>query len=356
MKSPAMLEEIDLRSDTVTKPTREMRQAMAEAEVGDAVIDIDPTVDRLEKMTAELLGKESAVFMPSGSMTNQIAIRVHCDRGSEFLCEADCHIYHYEQGAFAQLSGLVARTVAGQGGVLRVEQLSDLIRPENEHMVRTRLVCLENTHNRWGGRIQPQDDVESICRWADQNGLRKHLDGARLWNAAAATGITLAELAGPFDSVSVCFSKGLGAPVGSALAGPAEFINEARRARKLFGGAMRQTGIVAAGAIHAIENHRTRLADDHSHARRLGDACESCSPLSIRGGRIDTNIVVCELDPAWGSAEALVETLAREGIRCFAISTTAIRFVTHLDVSSEQIERACNTIRSLAGSPLAKSV
>ena len=275
-----MPDEIDLRSDTVTMPTPEMRQAMAEAEVGDAVIDIDPTVERLERMTADLLGKEAAVYMPSGSMTNQIALRVHCDRGSEFLCEADCHIYHYEQGAFAQLSGLVARTVAGQGGVLRAEQLQGLIRPENEHMVRTRLVCLENTHNRWGGRIQPQQEVRRICEWADDNQLKKHLDGARLWNASVATGLSERELAAPFDSVSVCFSKGLGAPVGSALAGPPDFIQEARRARKLFGGAMRQAGIIAAGAIHAIEHHRQRLAEDHLHARRLGDACQSCPPLS----------------------------------------------------------------------------
>ena len=211
--------EIDLRSDTVTKPTPQMRRAMADAEVGDAVIDVDPTVERLEALTAEILGKETAVFMPSGSMTNQIALRVHCGRSSEFLCEADCHIYHYEQGAFAQLSGLVAQTVAGDGGVLQVDQLKNLIRPENEHMVRTQLVCLENTHNRWGGRILPQKTVEEICDWARQNGLKRHLDGARLWNASVATGISPQKLVEPFDSVSVCFSKGLGAPVGSALAG-----------------------------------------------------------------------------------------------------------------------------------------
>ena len=189
--------EIDLRSDTVTKPTPEMRQAMAEAEVGDAVIDVDPTVERLETLTAELLGRDSALFMTSGSMTNQIALRVHCGRSSEFLCEADCHIYHYEQGAFAQLSGLVAQTVAGEGGVLQVDQLKNLIRPENEHMVRTQLVCLENTHNRWGGRIQPQHTVQEICDWAKQNGLKRHLDGARLWNASVATGLSPLKLVEP---------------------------------------------------------------------------------------------------------------------------------------------------------------
>lgn len=347
---------IDLRSDTVTKPTAAMRQAMAAAEVGDAVIDVDPTVDRLERMTADLLGKQEAVFMPSGSMTNQIALRTHCGRSSEFVCEVDSHIYNYEQGAFAQLSGLVARTLAGERGVLRVEQLRDVIRPENEHMVRTELVCIENTHNRWGGRIQPQDEVLRICKWADEGGLKKHLDGARLWNAAAATGLSERELAEPFDSVSVCFSKGLGAPVGSALAGSHKFIAEARRARKLFGGGMRQAGIIAAGAIHAIEHHRQRLVEDHDAAKQLADVCDSCQPLSVRGGRVDTNMVVLEIDPAWGTANQLVEALAQRDAHCFAISPQAIRFVTHLDISPQQIESACEIIRAAVSAPLANSV
>lgn len=348
-------QEIDLRSDTVTKPTPAMRQAIFDAEVGDDVIDVDPTVEQLEQMTAELLGKEAALFMPSGSMSNQIAIRVHCDRGSEFLCELDCHVYHYEQGAFAQLSGLVAHTVAGQGGVLRVEQLQDLIRPENEHMVRTRLVSLENTHNRWGGRIQPQDEVERICQWARSNGLRSHLDGARLWNAAAALGTPERVLAAPFDSVSVCFSKGLGAPVGSALAGTSEAIREARRVRKLFGGGMRQAGILAAGALHGLQHHRQRLVEDHQHAQLLGDACRSCECLSIRGDRIDTNIVICEVDPNWGKANEMVARLAENGIRCLAIGTQAVRFVTHLDVTRQQINTACDIIQSVAGAEAVKS-
>ena len=339
--------EIDLRSDTVTKPTPSMRQAMAQAEVGDAVIDVDPTVERLEALTAEILGKETAVFMPSGSMTNQIALRVHCGRSSEFLCEADCHIYHYEQGAFAQLSGLVAQTVAGEGGVLQVDQLKNLIRPENEHMVRTQLVCLENTHNRWGGRIQPQDTVKEICDWAKENGLKRHLDGARLWNASVATGISPQELVEPFDSVSVCFSKGLGAPVGSALAGDHDFILEARRSRKLFGGGMRQAGIIAAGALHALEQHRDRLAEDHHNAQRLREGCEACGPLAIRGNRVDTNIVICEVDETWTSADKLAATLEAQGVRCFAIGPQAIRFVTHLDVDASQIEAACKIIQKI---------
>ena len=339
---------IDLRSDTVTRPTEAMRRAMASAEVGDAVIDIDPTVERLEQETAEILGKEAAVFMPSGSMTNQVAIRVHCDRGTEFLCEADCHVYHYEQAAFAQLSGLVARTVAGDRGVLRVDQLRELIRPESDHMVRTRLICLENTHNRWGGRIQPREEVERVCGWAHENGLRCHLDGARLWNAAAAGGVSERELAEPFDTVSVCYSKGLGAPVGSALAGPADFIREARRARKLFGGAMRQAGIIAAGALHAVRHHRDRLTEDHLTARRLGEAIADCPPLSIRGGRVDTNMVIFEIDPSWGTAATFRDAMHERGILCMAVGGRAVRLVTHLDVTSEQIETVCGAIREIA--------
>jgi threonine aldolase len=351
-----MTDVIDLRSDTVTQPTPEMRRAMAEAEVGDAVIDVDPTIQRLEELTAELLGMPAAVYMPSGSMTNQIAIRVHCDRGCEFLCEANAHIYHYEQGAFAQLSGLVAHTIATHDGVMRREHLEGNIRPENEHMVRTRLLCVENTHNRWGGRIQPQEVVEEICQWAAENGLKRHLDGARLWNAAAATGISERELVAPFDSVSVCFSKGLGAPVGSALAGPEDFIREARRARKLFGGAVRQGGIIAAGALYALQHHRERLTEDHQNAQLLADACASCPSLSIRGGRVDTNIVICEVDPNWGTAFEMVSLLDEQGVKCLPIGPQAVRFVTHLDVDRKKIEQACDIVRSLTETSLPKSV
>ncbi|MFG0261384.1 MAG: threonine aldolase family protein, partial [Novipirellula sp. JB048] len=311
-----MPEEIDLRSDTVTRPTAAMRTAMAEAEVGDAVIDIDPTVERLEHLTAEILGKEAAVFMPSGSMTNQVAVRVHCERGSEFICEQDCHIYQYEQGAFASLSGLVAKTIPGECGMLKLEHLRGQVRSDRDHFVRTRLLCLENTHNRLGGRVLPQRDVVQSCQWAASQGLATHLDGARLWNAAVASGRSEAELAAPFDSVSVCFSKGLGAPVGSALVGSHEFIHQARRARKLFGGAMRQAGIIAAGALYALENHRARLAEDHQLAQRLGDAFRSHEGFSIRGDTIDTNIVAVEIAPRRGTAERWVAELGEHGVRC----------------------------------------
>ncbi len=255
---------IDLRSDTVTRPTAAMRQAMANAEVGDDVFGDDPTVNRLQERIAEMLGKEAAVYVPSGTMSNQIGVRIHCQPGDEFICEAGCHIYNYEQAGYAQLSGVAARTVEGDFGVLRLEQLTGLIRGENDHLVRTRLVCLENTHNRGSGRIQPYDEVVRICRWAHDSDLATHLDGARLFNAVVATGISARDWSQHFDTVSVCFSKGLGAPVGSALAGPKELIAKARRARKLFGGGMRQAGVIAAAALYALEHHVERLADDHT--------------------------------------------------------------------------------------------
>src|SRR5262245_56947696 len=277
---------IDLRSDTVTRPSPEMRQAMANAEVNDDVIDIDPTCDRLQKLTAESLGKEAALSMPPGSMTNQVGVRIHCKPGDEFICEAGCHIYNYEQGAFAQLSGVVAKTVEGKAGVLNVDQLRGLVRPENDHLVRTRLVCLENTHNRGAGKIQPLENVIAICQWAEEAGLRRHLDGARLWNAAAATGIVEAEWAKHFDTVSVCFSKGLGAPVGSALAGPKELIKEARRHRKLFGGAMRQEGVIDAGALYDLQHNRQRLGEDHAAAQVMAESIRGRDGLSLKPATI----------------------------------------------------------------------
>jgi threonine aldolase len=340
---------IDLRSDTVTKPSPAMRQAIANAEVGDDVIDVDPTCQRLERLTAEILGKEAAVFMPSGSMTNQVGVRIHCKPGDEFICEAGCHIYNYEQGAFAQLSGVVAKTVEGKAGVLTVDQLRGLVRPENDHLVRTRLVCLENTHNRGAGKIQPYDTVAAICDWARESGLRLHLDGARLWNAAAATGIAEAEWARHFDTVSVCFSKGLGAPVGSALAGSKEMMKEARRHRKLFGGAMRQDGIIAAGALYALQNNRSRLAEDHANAQVLAAAVRDAEGLSLWPDSVDTNIVIFRVDPKLGSAGEFAAELKGEGLWCLAIGPQQVRLVTHLDVSESQCRQAGQILQATAG-------
>ena len=340
---------IDLRSDTVTRPSAAMRQAIASAEVNDDVIDIDPTCDRLQKLTAEILGKEAALFMPSGTMTNQVGVRIHCKPGDEFICEAGCHIYNYEQGAFAQLSGVVAKTVEGKGSVLHVDQLRGLIRPDNEHLVRTRLVCLENTHNRGAGKIQPIENVAAICQWAHDSGLKTHLDGARLWNAVAATGVSEAEWCKHFDTVSVCFSKGLGAPVGSALAGPKDAIKEARRHRKLFGGAMRQDGVIAAGALYALQNNRQRLKDDHANAQILADAIKAAEGLSLQPDSVETNIVIFRVEPRLGSAAEFAAELKAAGLLCLTTSPTQIRLVTHLDVTEAQCIQAAKTIRETAG-------
>lgn len=331
---------IDLRSDTVTKPTPGMRTAMAAAEVGDDVIDVDPTVDRLQSRCAELLGKEAAIFVPSGTMANQIAVRLHCQPGDELICDVESHVYNYEQGAFAQLTGVATRTVEGRYGVLAVEQLRDLIRSDNEHMVRTRLAWLENTHNRGAGRIQPYQNLADICCWAEQNGLRRHLDGARLFNAAVASGIAVADWARHFDTVSVCFSKGLGAPIGSALAGPRDLIRLARRHRKVLGGGMRQAGIIAAGALYALENHIERLAEDHANAKRLAEAIRATEGLEMRPPETDTNMVIFHVDPALATAAQLVSRLQESGVLVLAFGPTKIRAVTHLDVTEAEVRRA----------------
>jgi threonine aldolase len=335
---------IDLRSDTVTRPTPAMRAAMAAADVGDDVFGDDPTVQRLEERVAEMLGKETALYVPSGTMGNQLGLRVHCQAGDEFLCEANCHILCYEQGAYAQLFGLAAQPVEGDHGVLQVEQLIDRIRPANDHCVRTRLVCLENTHNRGAGRIQPYDTVAEICGWAAENGLARHLDGARLFNAVVATGISAADWASHFDTVSVCFSKGLGAPVGSALCGPADLIRQARRHRKALGGGMRQAGIIAAGALYALEHHIDRLAEDHAHARILADAIRTTPGLRLDPESIDTNIVIFEVDPELGTAAAFAARLRDEGVWMNATAPQRIRAVTHLDVTREQVQQAAKVL------------
>ena len=339
---------IDLRSDTVTKPSVEMRAAIANAEVGDDVIDIDPTVERLQELTAEILGKEAAVFMPSGSMTNQVAVRIHCKPGDEFICETGCHIYNYEQAAFAQLSGVVARTIDGDCGVLQPEQLHGLIRPLNEHLVRTRLVCLENTHNRGAGRVQPYETVEEICQWAHENGLRTHLDGARLFNAVVASGISGADWAKNFDTVSVCFSKGLGAPVGSALAGPADLIQEARRHRKLFGGGMRQAGIIAAGALYGLENNVDRLAEDHANAKILADAVRTSDGIDLDPPHVDTNMVIFRVEENLATAPQFAAALKEAGVAVLAVSPQQIRAVTHLDVNEQQVTEAAQILQRVA--------
>lgn len=338
---------IDLRSDTVTKPTPAMREAMFSAEVGDDVIDVDPTVVALQEKTAELLGKEAAIFMPSGTMTNQIALRCHCSPGDEFVCESQCHIYNYEQGAFAQLSGLVAKTLDGEKGLLKASQIRGVKRNEDDHLVLTRLLCLENTHNRGGGKVYPTALTQEICSLANDQGILTHLDGARLFNASIATGDSLEVLAKPFASVSVCFSKGLGAPVGSCLAGSREFVRKARRARKLFGGGMRQAGVLAAGALFALENHFSRLAEDHEHAKLLANAVSLTATFRPMDPIPDTNIVIFHVDEAWGTAKRFAELAKEKGLLVIAFGPQSVRLVTHFDVTTQQIQTACEVIREI---------
>jgi threonine aldolase len=292
-----------------------------------------------------MLGKEAALYMPSGTMSNQIAVRLHCQPGDEFICETNSHIYNYEQAAFAQLSGVVARTVTGQHGVLHVDQLRDLIRPVNDHMVRTRLVTVENTHNRGAGKIQPHENVVDICRWAEHHGLRRHLDGARLFNAVVATGIAAVEWAKHFDTVSICFSKGLGAPIGSALAGPRDLIRQARRRRKLFGGGMRQVGVIAAAALYALEHHVPRLAEDHANAQLLAAAVRTTDGLRLDPEQIDTNMVIFDVAPTLGTAEELAAALKQEGVLVLTTGRQRIRAVTHLDVNEAQVRQAGEVLK-----------
>ncbi|TWT77951.1 L-allo-threonine aldolase [Posidoniimonas polymericola] len=340
---------IDLRSDTVTRPTPGMLKAMADAEVGDDVFGEDPTVLRLQARVAELLGMEDALFVPSGTMGNQIGIRLHCRGGDEFLCEQNAHVFQYEQAAFAQLFGICAQIVPTPDGLLTPELLEDRVRPDNDHAPRTRLVCLENTHNRKGGRTLPQAGVERVCEWAQQQGLARHLDGARFWNACVAAGNSPAELVAPFDTVSVCFSKGLGAPVGSAICGPKELIREARRVRKALGGGWRQAGVLAAAALYALDHHYDRLADDHAHAQLLAAAVRESPGLSLVDGSCDTNLVILEVDPVHASGADFHRRLTEAGVGCFQIGKQRIRLVTHLDLTAEQVAEAAEIIGQLAG-------
>jgi len=336
---------IDLRSDTVTRPTPAMRAAMSAADVGDDVFHEDPCVNRLEERVAALLGKEAALFVPSGTMSNQIGVKTHTQPGDELLCDGSCHVYNYEAGGPAVLSGVTCRTLDGDYGILDVSQLSDKVRGSNDHLVRTRLVCLENTHNRGGGRVYPIEKIQAISAWTHANGLVLHLDGARLWNAIVATGIPAATWAGLFDSVSVCFSKGLGAPVGSALVGPRDFVARARRVRKLFGGGMRQAGVLAAAALYALDHHVERLADDHRNARVIAQAIADTPGLRLDPPEVETNLIFFDVDRELGTAQSVAAAMKARGVLVLPTAPQRIRACTHLDVSAAQAERAAETIR-----------
>src|SRR6266536_1932764 len=331
--------EVDLSSDTVTKPTQDMRRFMCEAEVGDEQKYEDPTVNLLQDMVAELLGKEAALFLPSGTMCNEIALRVHCRHGEEMLAHASAHPIHFESGGPAALAGVNVRSLDGPRGQYDAATVEAAIRPDNRHMPRSRLLWVEQTSNLGGGSIWPLEKIRAVTDVARRRGLGTHMDGARLMNAVVASGIPAQQWAAPFDSAWIDFTKGLGAPVGAAIAGSREFIAEAWRCKQQMGGAMRQAGIIAAGGIYALRHHVKRLAEDHANARRLSEGLAALPGVSLDPTTVETNIVFFDLRGSIG-APAAVERLLSRGVRMGALGPRTIRAVTHLDVSAQGIERS----------------
>ena len=338
---------IDLRSDTVTKPTPGMLAAMSAAAVGDDVFGEDPTINELERRVAAMFGKEAGLFVPSGTMSNQIAVRVHCRPQDEILLETTSHINLWEAGGPAALSGVTCRTLDGRHGQLDLSDFDGKIRPDDVHAVRTRLVCLENTHNRGGGTVYPLETIAAISDWAHTNQLAMHLDGARIWNAMAATGVSALEWGRPFDTVSVCFSKGLGTPVGSALLGPRDLMKFGRRIRKLFGGGMRQAGFLAAACLYALDNHIDRIPEDHANAQLIAAAIRDVPGLTLVPARVETNLVWFEVDAKLGTAREVGDRLLAKGVRVAVLGKNVIRAVTHRDVSKNECVRAAEVIREL---------
>src|SRR6202045_4183283 len=339
---------VDLRSDTVTRPTAEMRRAMAEAEVGDDVYGEDPTVNRLEKRAAEIFGKEAALFVPTGCMGNLIAIKVWTHHGDELICEERSHVNLYELASMSAIAGCMPRVARGEDGILTWKQIEAVIRPKIYYDSQTALVCLENTSNMAGGTVYPTAQVEEICDHAHAAGLKVHLDGARIFNAATALGDKVAQMARKVDSVMFCLSKGLGAPVGSMIAGTKAFIEKARVYRKMFGGGMRQAGVIAAAGLIALEKSPGRLHIDHENARKLAEGIAQIRGLRIDPAKVRSNIVIFDCSGIGKTAVELCEGLHRRGIWAQDTAPYSVRLVTHVDVSREGIERALVVLRELA--------
>jgi threonine aldolase len=338
--------EVDLSSDTVTKPTQDMRRFMCEAEVGDEQKLEDPTVNLLQEMVAELLGKEAALFLPSGTMCNEIALRVHCRHGEEMLAHQSAHPIHFEGGGPAALAGVNVRSLDGPRGQYDAATLEAAIRPDNRHMPRSRLVWVEQTSNLGGGSIWPLPKVREVTEVARRRGLATHMDGARLMNAVVASGVSAQEWAAPFDSVWIDFTKGLGAPVGAALAGPRDFIAEAWRLKQQMGGAMRQAGIIAAGGIYALRHHVKRLAEDHANARRLAEGLANLPGVKLDPATVETNLVFFDFTGTIDASTAVHGLLAR-GVRMGALGPRTIRAVTHLDVTAAAIDKTLAAAREV---------
>lgn len=351
-----MNDTVELRSDTYTRPSAGMRRAIAEAIVGDDMVGEDPTCNALEGRMAALLGKEAAVFACSGTQSNQMAVWTHCGSGDELLIEETGHIANYEAGAPAALSGASARRIRGRGGLLDLDDLKNSLRPPNLHFSPTRLLCLENSTNLGGGRTYSLEQIARVCRWAHDNGLKTHLDGARLFNACVARGYSARDVAAHFDTVSICFSKGLGCPMGSVLVGSRSEIQRARRARKLFGGALRQAGIPAAACLYALDHNIDRLADDHANARTFAEAIADIDGIHVRPEEAETNLVFFEVDPERGTAAQLSAELRERGVKINpAGGTHRLRACTHLDVDRAGVLRAAAAIRECLSGGLRSS-
>jgi threonine aldolase len=338
---------IDLRSDTVTKPSKEMRDAMAYAEVGDDVFGEDPTVVKLQEAAAEILGKEKALYVSSGCLSNQLALKAHTEMGDEVIMEQDAHMFNYETAAPSIMSAVQVKTILGVRGVFRAEELPPHIRPDVYYMPKTRVICIENTHNRAGGAIFPIEEIKKISAFCKERGIIFHLDGARLWNAAVATGISMRDWAQYFDSVSVCFSKGLGAPVGSAICGTKEFVTRAHKWRKVFGGGMRQSGIIAAGALYAVQNNVERLKEDHEKAKYFSQELSKIKSFEIDLESVQTNIVLVDVQKTGKTPEEIINAAKKEGILISAGTFTKFRALMHLDVSMEQVKFAAGKFKQL---------
>ena len=342
-----MNEWVDLRSDTVTRPTPEMRRAMAEAEVGDDVFGEDPSVNRLEARAAEIMGKEASLFVPSGTMGNQIAVQVHTSPGHEIICDERSHVVLYEMGGPAKLSSCVTRTVATEDGILRWDEIRGRIRPASDHYQGTGLVAIENSHNVAGGRVYPVGVIEELCDYARAAGVRVHMDGARIFNAAAHSRSRVDEVAAPVDSVMFCLSKGLGAPVGSMLAGSREFIGQARLVRKALGGGMRQAGVLAAAGLVALEKSPHDLPTDHAHARYLAESLAEMPGIAIDPMKVETNIVIFDVSGTDLSSDDFCARLKENGVLALGLDQRRTRMVTHHDVNREGCEKAVAAVRDL---------
>ncbi len=340
---------VDLRSDTITNPSAEMRRAIAEAEVGDDVYMEDPTVNRLQERAAEIFGREAALFVPSGSMGNLIAIKIHTRPGNEVICEERGHVFNYEMGAMSAIAGTVPRPIYAEGGILRWEQVKRQIRPKVYYRAQTGLISLESTHNLAGGTVYPLAVVEQICDGAHDAGIPVHMDGARIFNAATHLGRDVRTLTAKCDSVMFCLSKGLGAPVGSMLVGSRDFIDQARVARKTLGGGMRQVGVLAAAGLVALEKGPQRLAEDHGNARHLAEGLAQIPGILINPAKVQTNIMILDVSGTGLTSTELSAVLKEHNVLASGVSPETMRMVTHLDVNRQMIDRALEVMTRVVG-------